>query len=231
MQEARSHDRAPRRCTFLRSSSFGLQDASPLKIWIGSPMLPWRHTALLYAALRSGWGTRLSLQSSGPPANTCWGWLLQTPSLGLAAAAALEVTPGSSRGCKPRLPTIARESVRLWFQLRSPIEDLFGCGQGKREKENVRDGLVWGEVKYGTWSFVWVSFPPLTQCLDPGGHRPGSSSAVALPHCNKPPARVLPGRITRRYWKALCALQTCSTALSSLCSLGFHWHFFFFFSK
>lgn len=38
-----------------------------------------------------------------------------------------------------------------------------------------------------------ISFSPLAQCLDLGSHRPGSSSAVALPHCNEPPARVLPG--------------------------------------
>lgn len=151
--------------------------------------------------------------------------LPQTPGLGLVAAATLDLTPGSSRGCKPGLPTIARQSVRLWFQLRCLLRTCLAVGKEREETS----GMVWIEGKsnagpegssrlHSAWRAL-VSYPPLAQCPDPGGHRPGSSSAVALPHCNKPPASVLPGRITRRYWKALCALQTCSTVVSSLSSL------------
>lgn len=60
----------------LPSSSFGLQDASPLKNMDGLAKLPRRHTASLHAALRRGREARLSCKAQGllrtPAESTCY---------------------------------------------------------------------------------------------------------------------------------------------------------------
>lgn len=145
-------------------------------------------------------GSEAQLQNPGPPANTCREHLLVANTRsGLAAAAGLELTPGSSRGDKPEGPsTSARKSVRLRFQLRRLWRICLAVCKEKGERKRPE----WFDLKgieCETCRFLWVhpawrapvSFPPLAQSLHPGGHRPGSSSAVALPHCNKPPASVV----------------------------------------
>lgn len=122
----------------LRSSSFGLQDASPLKIWIGSPCsledtLP---CCTPHCAEAEEQAQLAKLRASCEH-------LLQTPGLGLAAAAALDLTRGSSRGCKPGLPTIARQSVRLWLQLRRLLQICLAVGKEREETS----GMVWFEGK------------------------------------------------------------------------------------
>lgn len=124
----------------LQSSSLGLHAGrEPFKNMNGLPKLPRRHTALLHAALRRGREARLCCRAQGllqtrlraPAANT---WP------GLSAATALEVTPGSSQGCKPRLRTIARESVRLRFQLRRLLRICLAvCERGREETSR----MVW----------------------------------------------------------------------------------------
>lgn len=113
----------------LRSSSSGLQDASPLKIWIGSlcSLEDKPPCCTPHCAEAEELGSACKAQG-----------LLRTPAKGTCCKhpASLELTPGSSRGCKPGLPTIARKSVRLWFQLRRLLRICLTVG---KESEN---GLV-----------------------------------------------------------------------------------------
>lgn len=125
----------------LPSSSLGLQDASPLKNMDGLAKLPRRHRL---AARRTAHrpGSSAQLQSPGSPCEH----LLRAPATniwpGLAAATGLEITPSSSRGSKPRLRPIARESVRLRFELRRLLRICLAvCRKG--ERGNIQNGLVW----------------------------------------------------------------------------------------
>lgn len=95
--------------------------------------------------------------------------LLRTPATntwpGLASATVLEVTPSSSRGYKPRLRPIARESVRLRFELRR-LEDLLGCVQkGGERKHPEWFGLEGVGIECGTWWFIWISSSLVCFCL------------------------------------------------------------------
>lgn len=142
MQGAGSRDRAQRRCTL---------DPAEQRLWVAG-----REPFKKY-----GWALQTpsktpprctphcaeagKLGSAAKPRASCE-HLLRAPATntwpGLAAATALEVTPSSSRGRKPRLRPIARESVRLRFELRRLLRICLAvCRKG--ERGNIQNGLVW----------------------------------------------------------------------------------------
>lgn len=118
----------------LRSSSFGLQDASPLKIWIDSPcsLEDTPPYCTPHCAEAKELGSACKAQG-----------LLRTP------AANTRPWPSCSRYSKSHPGLLARLQARTSHDrtsiratlvpVKMPFEDVFGCGQG--ESGNVRDGL------------------------------------------------------------------------------------------